>query len=133
MNYYSLPIWCTVYRHFSWLLLESWNIFTLYSSRILFYRMFKHFLHLWDHWKIFPRCSVFYFLDQKDFLKPVSSVAFWENIFMFWYPLTIINVEFRIFAIILSTWFLIRLRFYISRFHFYCSMIHFAVFNNSFI
>lgn len=73
--------------------------------------------------------NMFYFLHDKNFLRPIWSVALCKNIFIFWYPHRLTKFEFRIFVIMLNTIVNISTQLNI-RFYFYCSMICIVVFVN---
>ena len=69
-----------------------------------------------------PWYSVFYVLDQRDFLRPIRRIVLCKNIFLIWNSHMITNFEFRNFVITLNIIFNIHPRLNISRFHFNCFM-----------
>ena len=65
--------------------------------------------------KISPWDSIFNFFNQKMFFKPIWSVTFCKNIFIFWYSNNITNSKPRILINICVN---ICVWFYVNRFHF---------------
>ena len=50
-----------------------------------------------------PRYSIFSFFNHKNFFRPIWSVTFGKNIFLFWYSSSITNFKFRMLIINLFT------------------------------
>ena len=48
-----------------------------------------------------PQHNDFNFLNQRNFFRPISNIAFCKSVFIFWYSYLIANFEFRTFLIIL--------------------------------
>ena len=66
---------------------------------------------------------LFYFFNHKDFFRPIGSVSFTKNTFVFWHFYMIANFKFRIFTINFFTRVNKGITFNINGFHINCSMI----------
>ena len=84
----------------------------------LFYKTFQSFFSIKVLCYICLRYSIFNFFCHKNFFRPIWSVTFRKNIFIFWYSHMVTNFKFRIF-IILST----PKTIYNNTLHFNCCMI----------
>ena len=80
--------------------------------------------------KICPRNSVFKLFNHKNLFRPIWNIAFWKNVFVFWYSNNITDFKFRNFIIKFLTRGNICTWFYIKRFHFNSAVIFIVVFNN---
>ena len=49
------------------------------------------------------RHSIFNFFNQKNFFRPIWSVTFCKNVFIFWYSKNITNFKFKIFISLLES------------------------------
>ena len=96
-------------------------VFVKCSNNIFFIKIINN---------IRPRHSIFNFFNHKNFFRPIWSVTFCKNIFIFWFSNIINSFKFWIFIISFFSIINICVWFYISRFRFNYAMICIIVFIN---
>ena len=85
MNYQPLHL---TYRLFLFPLItfQPWILFSLSFASLFFDKCFNNFFFVEVTKSVLWWYSFFYFFDQKVSLRPIWCVAFWKNVFVFWYP-----------------------------------------------
>ena len=131
-RYYYLSIWHIVYDLFSWLLFHPLTPFDLYFT-ILFHKTFQKFFSI----KVFcytrQKNSISNYFNCKNFFRPIWSVKFCKNVFIFLYSYIITNFKFRLLFIIFYNKVNIRAWIYIKKLHFNVSITYIVLFINDII